>query len=263
MEKKQILIVDDDPSFTKLLKFNLEKEGDYEVREENESPRVLSVLKNFHPDIIILDVMMPHPSGADIAAEIKADETLRKIPIIFLTAALSEQEAHHRDGLIGGYPFLAKPVQIDDLMMTIQKNILKAQGLSFSSKKKILIIDDEDSFTKLFKLNLEKTGGYEVQEENKASQAIETAKKFKPDLIILDIIMADADGSEVASLLKMEKNLKDIPIIFLTAVVSREEIDSNSGGRIGGHPFIAKPADVEEIVVCIEKTLRERHKPKI
>ena len=260
---KKILIVDDDPSVTKLLKLNLEKEGDYEVLEENESPKVLSVLKTFHPDVIILDVMMPDTSGADIAAEIKADETLRKIPIIFLTAALSEQESHRRGGLIGGYPFLAKPVQIQDLMTSIHENIFKARGPDLSAKKKILVIDDEGSFTKLFKLNLEKAGAYQVQEENKASQAVETAKNFQPDLIILDIIMADADGSEVAAMLKMEKNLKDIPIIFLTAVVSREEIDSNTGGRIGGHPFIAKPADVDEIVVCIEKTLRERHKPNI
>ena len=260
---KKILIVDDDPSFTKLLKLHLEKEGDYEVFEENESPKVLSVLKTLHPDIIILDVMMPDTSGADIAAEIKADETLKKIPIIFLTAALSEQEAHRRGGLIGGYPFLAKPVEIQSLMTSIQENIFKARVPDFFSKKKILIIDDEESFTKLFKLNLEKAGSYQVQEENKASQAIEAARNFKPDLIILDIMMADADGSEVAARLKMEKNLKDIPIIFLTAVVSSEEVDSNTGGLIGGHPFIAKPADVEEVVVCIEKTLRERHKPKI
>ncbi len=264
MHKMRILVVDDESDFTKLLKWNLEKEGNYEVREENDASQTLTTIKNFHPDMILMDLVMPNISGAEIASQIRANESLKQIPMIFLTAAVSEQEVHLPSGLMGGYPFIAKPVKIEDLIVCIEKNIPKKPNYySVLSGKKILIIDDEPSFTRLFKLNLEKNGNYQVQEENKGSQALETARLFKPDLIILDIMMPDIDGSEIASQLKSDNDLQNIPVIFLTAVISREEVDSNIGGLIGGHPFIPKPASVEEIVECIEKTFEAQNKSRI
>ena len=64
-------------------------------------------------------------------------------------------------------------------------------------KKRILIIDDEAGFTRMVKLNLEKTGQFEVREENKATYALAAAREFKPDLIILDVIMPTMDGGDV------------------------------------------------------------------
>ena len=121
-------------------------------------------------------------------------------------------------------------------------------------KKKILIVDDEELFTKLVKLNLEKTGDYEVRVENKGSQGLAAAREFQPDLILLDILMEDMEGSEVASQLKNDANTKDIPVVFLTAVVRKEEVESGCG-VIGGRPFIAKPVSVNELVDCIERNM--------
>jgi CheY-like chemotaxis protein len=122
------------------------------------------------------------------------------------------------------------------------------------AKKRIMIIDDEEFFTKLVKLNLEKTGKYEVRAENKGSQGLAVAREFKPDLILLDILMEDMEGSEVAVQLKNDVNTRDIPVVFLTAVVKKEEVASGSG-VIGGHPFIAKPISINELISCIEKNL--------
>ncbi len=118
------------------------------------------------------------------------------------------------------------------------------------AKKRILLIDDEPSFTRMLRLNLEKAGGYEVREENRGSQGLATAREFKPDLILLDVIMPDADGGEVAAQIKADRNLKDTPIVFLTAVVSKKE-----EGLIGGRPFLAKPVGVKEVIDCIERHL--------
>ena len=118
-------------------------------------------------------------------------------------------------------------------------------------KKKILIIDDEKDFTQLVKLNLELTGKYEVRVENKSSLALSTAKQHKPDLILLDVIMPDIAGGEVAYQLKNDTNTKDIPIIFLTAAATKEE----AGRGKGEYPFVAKPASTEELIDCIEQNL--------
>lgn len=120
------------------------------------------------------------------------------------------------------------------------------------SKKKILIIDDEEGFTKIVKLNLERTGKYEVKTENKGLLGFAAVKEFRPDLILLDILMPDMEGGEVASLLKDSGDTKNIPIVFLTAVATKEQVEKDSG-IIGGYPFIAKPVTTKELIDCIEK----------
>lgn len=122
--------------------------------------------------------------------------------------------------------------------------------------KKILVVDDEAGFGRLLKLNLERTGKFEVQTETKGSQALNTARSFKPDLILLDIIMPDMDGSEVANRLKSDSATGNIPILFLTALVKNKEVETTSG-TIGGHIFLAKPITTDELVKNIETVLVE------
>lgn len=125
-------------------------------------------------------------------------------------------------------------------------------------KKKILIIDDEEGFANTVKLNLEQTGRYEVRTETKAKQGISAAKEFRPDLILLDVIMPDLDGGEVCSQLQSEPGLKDIPVVFLTAIVKEDEVGKKEG-FIGGHPFISKPIGKEDLIRQIEKNM---YKPR-
>lgn len=119
-------------------------------------------------------------------------------------------------------------------------------------KKKILIVDDEVAFTRTLKLNLERTGMYEVKTENKGRFVTAVAKEFKPDLILLDVLMPDYDGGAVASRLQSDPVLKDIPIVFLTATVSKREAGSK-GTQRGGFFFLAKPVAMEQLIECIER----------
>jgi two-component system OmpR family response regulator len=123
-------------------------------------------------------------------------------------------------------------------------------------KKRILIIDDEPGFTRMVKLNLEKTGFFEVREENKASYAIPAAREFKPDLILLDVIMPTMDGGDVAAHFKSDRHLRDIPVVFLTATVSQREA-GDEGMKSGGSLFLAKPVSVENLIKCINENTRK------
>ena len=122
------------------------------------------------------------------------------------------------------------------------------------TKKKILIIDDEVDLTMLVKLNLQKTGRYEVREENRALKGLSAAREFKPDLVLLDVMMPDLDGGDVLAQLKGDPNLTDVPVVFLTATVLKEEV-AKKGGTIGGYPFIPKPFRAEVLLDRIEKIL--------
>ncbi len=122
-------------------------------------------------------------------------------------------------------------------------------------KKKILIVDDEVAFTRNIKLNLEKTGKYEVYTENKGRKVIATLKDCKADLILLDVLMPDMDGGAVASRIKADPIFKDIPIVFLTATVSKRESGAKGTER-GGLFFLAKPVTLDQLIDCIEHHLQ-------
>ena len=123
------------------------------------------------------------------------------------------------------------------------------------SHYRILIIDDDQNFTQVFKLTLEEMGPYEVCVENNADRAALTALQLRPDIIFLDVIMPDLEGPDVYTQLKGYDEFKDTPIVFLTATVTKEEVEARDG-CIGGHQFFAKPGSREELIRCIEATFR-------
>lgn len=123
-----------------------------------------------------------------------------------------------------------------------------------SDKKRLLLIDDEEPFTRIAKLNLEQSGRYEVRIENNPARALEVAREFRPDLILLDVIMPEMDGGEVAGQIREDASLKQVPLVYLTAAVSREELGGETG-EIGGRKFIAKPVSLRSLLEVIEREI--------
>ena len=123
-------------------------------------------------------------------------------------------------------------------------------------KKRILVVDDEPALTRMVKLNLERTGNYEVRTENQGSKAVQAAREFKPDLIFLDVMMPDMTGDEVSAQLKEDEELSRIKFIFMTAIVTKDETES-MGSNIGGNEFLAKPVKTDELLATIERVLGE------
>ena len=123
-------------------------------------------------------------------------------------------------------------------------------------KKKILVVDDERNITAFLKSYLEDTGKYEVRTENSGEAGFATARTFHPDLMLLDIMMKDMSGDGVADMVKNDPILRKTPIVFLTGIVTKEEVEAQ-GGRIGGYPYLAKPIlAMRELLDCIEAHIR-------
>src|SRR4051812_38771721 len=120
--KTKVLIVDDEPGFTKLVKLTLERSGNYKVLEQNDGSQAWLTAREFKPDIIFLDVVMPKADGGEVAQQIRSDPLLEHVPVIFLTAIVSQRESHHE---FGGFPFLAKPVSIEMIKQTIAEHLGK------------------------------------------------------------------------------------------------------------------------------------------
>src|SRR6478672_10899631 len=101
MDRIRVLLVDDEPTFTRLLKIHLERRG-FDVMVENNGANAYTVAREFQPDFIFLDVIMPDVDGGEAAAMIRSDPALEHVPIVFLTAGVSKETTRVKGGVIGG-----------------------------------------------------------------------------------------------------------------------------------------------------------------
>jgi DNA-binding response OmpR family regulator len=150
---------------------------------------------------------------------------------------------------------MSKVIEVDFLPKETDAAFSWLDSISDSARR-ILIVDNDKNSTHLVKVFLEKTGRYLVFEENDSTRAHLTARNFRPDLILLDIVMAETDGGEIAARIQVDPELHGTPVIFLTALVTRAE--ANTGLHIDGHPFLAKPINIQELINAIEGRLPGR-----
>ncbi|MEM7791239.1 MAG: response regulator [Verrucomicrobiota bacterium] len=125
-----------------------------------------------------------------------------------------------------------------------------------SCRRRILTIDDVPVFTRLIQLTLESTGAYEVATVNDSRKALNTARGFKPDLILLDIVMPLVNGNEVAALLEADPITEDIPIIFLSGYCP-EGADNGKLFHFKGKRYLAKPVLRENLLETINGIFHE------
>ena len=115
--------------------------------------------------------------------------------------------------------------------------------------KKILIVDDEEQLVDMLEVRL-KSKGYDVIIAYDGEEGLRKARIFKPDLIVLDVVMPKMLGNEVVQNLNDDRNLVDIPIIFLTALA--EGINEK---RRGKNLIMAKPFKLEDLLLMISRVL--------
>lgn len=125
-------------------------------------------------------------------------------------------------------------------------------------KARILVIDDDKNITAVLRAMLDAIGVYEIETANSGQEGLDKARLFRPNLIFLDVMMPDFGGDVFSDKAKKDPLLKNTPIVFLTGIVTKEEVKA-SGGTIGGFTYLAKPVtSVEELTSCIEAKLHRR-----
>jgi DNA-binding response OmpR family regulator len=119
-------------------------------------------------------------------------------------------------------------------------------------KKRILVVDDEAGFTRLLKMNLEKSGSYDVMIENRSTKAMLAAKMFRPHAIVLDIVMPEMDGGDVQTQLAGDSETENIPVIMLTALVDENEVSPGAVAQAGATNVLAKPVNLVLLLECLD-----------
>ena len=193
---RKILIADDEPDILEIVSFNLRGEG-YEVFTAKNGDEAIEEAKKNHPDLIILDVMMPEMNGFDVAAILKNDPQTMDIPIIVLSIVQDKIRGYR----IGVDRYLTKP--IDTAQLFTEVGALLQQG---KSKKKVMVVDEDSTAIRSLTDVLE-AKGYSVVESN-GNELVENAIAAQPDIIILNSVYSGKQ--EMVQALRFEKGLENV-----------------------------------------------------
>lgn len=120
-------------------------------------------------------------------------------------------------------------------------------------KKRILLVDDEKDLSDMVKMRLE-SNGYEVLTAYDGQEGLDKARREKPDLIILDLMLPKLDGYKVCRMLKFDEKHKGIPIVMFTSRV--QDSDKKMGEEVGANAYITKPFEPETLLSTVQGLIK-------
>ena len=223
-----VMVVDDDPNSRALLAATVRREG-YRVIEADDGEAALASAREYRPDIITLDVLMPRLDGWAVLAALKSDDELRDIPVIIVTVLADRGIALS----LGAAEFMTKPVDRARLAAVIRENV---QGGGT-----VLAIDDDPESRQLVARHLDKLG-WAVAEATDGGNALAwLSRNPPPALILLDLMMPGMDGFAFLDAIAEREEWRKIPIVILTA----KQLDAAERELLAGRArdIIEKGAD--------------------
>ncbi|HVO73205.1 MAG TPA: response regulator [Ignavibacteriaceae bacterium] len=266
---KTILLIDDDITIRKLVSRHLKNEH-YNVLEADGSKEGFNHLQNNPVDLVLCDVTMDEMDGFTFCKQVRGMENYRLIPFVFVTAKNSFEDKSHAHEA-GGDDLITKPFNLDELLLKVRalirrSDIYKIYGAkrslqkSFGSNKtKILLVDDDITSSKIFQMNLRKSG-FECEAVNNPEEALKLAKSSLPDIIISDIVMPGMDGFTFRKAVLEDKDLKSVPFIFLTG--KGEEEDILSGFDLGITDYVVKSSGPKVVAAKVTAIINSLGKEK-
>lgn len=293
MGNKKILVVEDDVVLRDVLKEKLAQKG-YAVFTAEDGEQALRQIADEKPDLILLDILMPRKSGMEVMEELNEDEELKQIPIIVISNSGQPVEVQ-RAKKLGAKEFLIKAVfDPNEVLEKVEKvlNETSMDSVSFGGgsaaeeeddatvieldetpveteteektpkggdnkggKRKILVVEDDKFLRELFVRKMFNEG-FDVDSAIDAEQAFDVLKNKKPEIILLDLILPGVDGFEILTQIKEDPNLKDIPVMVISNLGQKEDIDRAM--ELGAVDFLIKANyTLDEIIARVLTVLNK------
>jgi signal transduction histidine kinase/DNA-binding response OmpR family regulator len=182
------------------------------------------------------DTLTDKPKGTGLGLPISKEIVEHHGGRIWLESVVGKGSTFSFALPVGKAP-VGKPLQFDDLVRKLKEQMAQSHLNTKGRNATILIVDDEEAIRSLLRQELTEAG-YLVEEATNGKEALERVRTTRPDLIILDIMMPEINGFDVAAILKNDPQTMDIPIIVLSIIQ-----DKSRGYRIGVDRYLTKPID--------------------
>ncbi|MBF0557481.1 MAG: response regulator [Nitrospirae bacterium] len=231
-----ILIIDDDPKARDLLTRSLTREK-YSVACASGGEEGLKLARQLHPDVIVLDVLMPMMDGWTVLSAIKADPDIADIPVIMISVLDEENMGF----ALGASDYLTKPIDRDRMLTVLKKYMHGDKAGS------ILVVEDDVITRDMMTRMLEKEG-WSVSTAQNGRVGLEQAAAVQPALILLDLMMPEMDGFQFVEELRSRADLRSIPVVVVTA----KDLTQEDRERLEGYVklIVQKGAYNREDLLC-------------
>ncbi len=243
---RSVLVVDDDRTTGFILKGMLLKAG-YRVLLAPDSDSALNIARDMKPDLITVDLRMPEVDGLALVEILKHDPDTRKTPVV----VISVSDDRERAIAVGADIYLSKPIDLAPLEDAITR-LLSERG---QRRQKIMLVDDDPGIRMICRDVLE-AHGYLAREAEDGQKALAEARRFRPDLVLVDVMMPGMDGFDLAQRLRGDRDTSLTPIIFLSA--RGQTADKVRAFKLGAEDYLVKPFDAAELVARVERALARR-----
>jgi len=278
MSKKIVFVVEDDSVLRQVLIEKLSQSG-YSVEGAEDGSIALHKLHaGLRPDVMLLDILMPHKNGMEVMEEMSQDPELKKIPIMVISNSGQPVEIERAKAL-GARDFLIKAVFDPSEVLEKVRGLLGEEVASgrtgethvnldydgtransapdsFDAEGKgVLVVEDDKFLRDLFVRKLTAVG-LTVEHAAEGKEAFAILEKWKPDIILLDLLLPDMDGFEILARLKKDEKFADIPVMILSNLGQQSDIDRAM--NLGAHGFMVKANfNLEEIAARVQEVLNE------
>jgi CheY-like chemotaxis protein len=202
------LVIEDDDRIADLIAAQLHAEGFQVMRAATAEEGLVRAAKS-KPQLITLDIFLPAMDGWELMRRLKADPKLADTPVVIITVS----EDLDRGLALGARRVLQKPFAREELVAALAGLV---DARPDGEPARVLVVDDNVKAVELVAMALD-TAGYRVMRAYGGAEAIEVARRAPPDLVILDLIMPEVSGFEVARALRESEHTARIPILVLTA----------------------------------------------
>jgi len=199
-----VLVIDDELDSRTLLSHVLDEFG-CQVITASSGEQGLRMAREFRPNIITVDLLMPHMDGWEFIRALKADREVSHIPVVVVSVLAGE----NRGRILGAVDVLQKPVSRDELLTVLQRNLPAAP-------RRVLVVDDEEDARRVIISELEGEP-VEIHTAANGCEALELMERYPPGLVLLDLLMPEMDGMAFLDAIRRDPRYKYLPVVVITA----------------------------------------------
>ncbi|MBX3161427.1 MAG: response regulator [Deltaproteobacteria bacterium] len=248
--RRLILLADDSPLIHRHTVPILEDDG-YEVRSAYDGREALELARAHQPDLVITDVEMPELDGYAVCKTLKDDPATAHVPVL-ICSSLGEATDLERGFDAGADDYLVKPVIPEELSTRVRALVL---GTLPASRERVLVVDDSPA-QRHYVADCLARQGFEVATAEDGRVALDKAQAVRPALIVSDYEMPNMTGFELVHALRRDPELRQIPVIMLTARDSKRDMAQMRAA--GASAYLVKPFSQDKCIALVERTLAER-----
>jgi len=221
------------------------------VISAHDGAEALQIALELHPDLVITDVEMPKMDGYTLCKALKTAPETAHLPVL-ICSSLGEATDLERGFDAGADDYLVKPVIPEELSTRVRALVL---GSMPASRERVLVVDDSPAQRHYVGDCLARQG-FEVTTAEDGAVALTKAQQIKPALIVSDYEMPNMTGFELVHALRRDPELRQIPVIMLTARDTRRDMAQMRA--VGASAYLVKPFSQDKCIALVERTLAER-----